>query len=83
MGSGNEAQLQQHLTLLTKQINPEMFYAYRTKVNGQPFVTVLYGSFEDKATAQQAMQNLPKALKSYQPHLRTIAGITKETNQFQ
>lgn len=78
MGSANETQLDAQLRLLTRQIAIQDIYAYRTQVNGKPFVTVLYGSYPDKASATQAMQQLPGLFKTYQPHLRTIAGIQRE-----
>lgn len=78
MGSANETQLDAQLRLLTRQIAIQDIYAYRTEVNGRPFVTVLYGSYPDKASATLAMQQLPGLFKAYQPHLRTIAGILRE-----
>ena len=78
-GVSNEAQLQIQLDLLTKLIRLEQVYVYRTTVNQQPYFNVVYGSFEEKSSAQQALKNLPNTLQKYHPHLRTIAGILRET----
>jgi septal ring-binding cell division protein DamX len=64
-------------------LEPSSIYPFRTQVNGKPFVSVLYGSFASKREALQAVAKLPDSLKAYQPHLRTVGGILKETNQFQ
>jgi len=82
-GSANDDQLKRQLTALVSQLELRAVYPFRTQVNGKPFVSVLYGSFANKQEALQAVAKLPASLKSYQPHLRTVGGILKETNQFQ
>jgi len=83
MGAANDDQLRRQLTSLVTQLEPSSIYPFRTQVNGKPFVSVLYGSFASKSEALQAVAKLPDSLKSYQPQLRTVGGILKETNQFQ
>lgn len=82
-GSGNDDQLKHQLNSLAAQVDQSAIYPYHTQVNGKPFISVLYGSFANKDEALQAVAKLPANLKAYQPHLRTIGGILKETNQFQ
>ncbi|HSH73645.1 MAG TPA: AAA family ATPase [Methylophilaceae bacterium] len=82
-GSANDDQLKRQLTTLVSQLELNAVYPFRTKVSGKPFVSVLYGSFASKQEALQAIAKLPSSLKAYQPHLRTVGGILKETNQFQ
>jgi len=82
-GSANDDQLKRQLTMLVSQLELSAVYPFRTQVNGKPFVSVLYGSFASKQEALQAIAKLPPNLKAYQPHLRTVGGILKETNQFQ
>jgi len=82
-GSANDDQLKRQLTALVSQLELTAVYPFRTQVNGKPFVSVLYGSFASKQEALQAVAKLPANLKAYQPHLRTVGGILKETNQFQ
>lgn len=83
LGSGDDAQLTQHLALLGRQLDPQLIYPVRTQVAGQPFITVLYGNYPSRQEAAQAISQLPKAIKSYNPRLRTVGGIVKETTQFQ
>ncbi|MGZ8253027.1 MAG: AAA family ATPase [Methylophilaceae bacterium] len=83
MGAANDDQLRRQLNSLVTQLEPSSIYPFRTQVNGKPFVSVLYGSFASKREALQAVAKLPDSLKAYQPHLRTVGGILKETNQFQ
>lgn len=77
-GVANEVQLNTQLDLLTKLIGLDQVYVYRTTVNQQPYFNVVYGSFEEKLAAKQALKMLPATLKKYHPHLRTIAGILRE-----
>lgn len=56
---------------------------YRTKVNNQPFLSVLYGSFANRFEASQALKKLPEEIQKNRPQLRTIAGIQKEIQQTQ
>lgn len=83
MGSANDTQLRRQLESLAGQLELDNLYVYRTQVNNAPFLTVLYGSYEDRLAAQEAMRQLPAGLRSYRPHLRTIGGILQETKQFQ
>jgi len=83
LGSADDQQLSNHLATLGRQLDIQSIYPFRTQVAGQPFVTVLYGSYATRQEAMQAVRQLPKSIKSYNPHLRTIGGILKETNKFQ
>ena len=49
-------------------------------MNNLPFLSVLYGSFDDRFAASQALQKLPAGIQKNRPHLRTIAGVLQETN---
>ena len=83
LGSADDQQLSNHLATLGRQLDIQSIYPFRTQVAGQPFITVLYGSYATRQEAMQAVRQLPKSIKSYNPHLRTIGGILKETNKFQ
>jgi septal ring-binding cell division protein DamX len=83
MGSANDDQLRRQLESLAGQLELDNLYVYRTQVNNAPFLTVLYGSYEDRLAAQEAMRQLPAGLRSYRPHLRTVGGILQETKQLQ
>lgn len=83
MGNSNDDQLRMGLETLGTQVELDNVYVFRTKVRNRPFVTVLYGSYLSREEAIQAMQKLPRELRSNRPQLRTIGGILEETKQFQ
>jgi len=83
MGSNDLQQLRRHLVKIGRAIEMDQIFVYRTKVNGQPAWTVLYGSFATRAEAAAALEKLPESLKSYHPYLRTVQGVRAEINQFQ
>lgn len=83
MGVANDSQLREQLKHLKSAIEVEKIYIYRTQVNGNPFITLTYGSYSSKSDALQAMAQLPDAVKAYQPHIRTIGGINKEIKPLQ
>jgi septal ring-binding cell division protein DamX len=79
MGASSDVQLKNDLEVLGQQMELDNIYVYRTKVNNQPFLTVLYGSFANRFEATQALQKLPAELQKNRPQLRTIAGVLQET----
>lgn len=83
MGSANDIQLRKQLESLAGQLELDKLYVYRTQVNNAPFLTVLYGSYQQRREAHEAMRQLPAGLRSYRPHLRTIGGILQETKVVQ
>ncbi|HEY8353943.1 MAG TPA: AAA family ATPase [Methylophilaceae bacterium] len=83
MGGANDAQLRRQLETLAQEMELDNLYVYRTRVNNAPYLTVLYGSYESRQAAQQAMRQLPEALRSYRPQLRTVGGVLQEIKQFQ
>ena len=83
MGGGSDQQIKQQLESLVMQVELDNLYVYRTRVDGKPFLTILYGSFINRDEAAHAMQKLPSTLRSYHPQLRTIGGILEETKQLQ
>ncbi len=79
MGASSETQLKSDLEVLIQQVELDNIFVYQTKVNGLPFLTVLYGSFANRVEAMQALKKLPLALQKNRPQLRTIAGVVQET----
>jgi MSHA biogenesis protein MshM len=79
MGASSEAQLKSDLEVLSQQVELDNIYIFRTKVNGLPFLTVLYGSFANRVDAMQALKRLPPELQKNRPQLRTVAGVQQET----
>lgn len=80
-GAENATQLKAQLESLSKVIASDDLYVYRTMVNQQPYLTVVYGHFATNDEAAQALRTLPNEVQKYHPHLRTIAGILRETKQ--
>jgi septal ring-binding cell division protein DamX len=58
-------------------------YVYRTIAKQKPSLTVLYGSYVDRRTAQEALNRLPATLKASKPIVRTAQGIRAEIAQLQ
>jgi len=81
MGANSDAQLTADLINLSQKIELDNIYVFRTKVNNQPFLTVLYGSFANRLEATQALKKLPVEIQKNRPQLRTIAGIRQEIQQ--
>ena len=78
LGSDNEDQLKRHLNDLSKFIEVNKLFLYRTVANRKASLTVLYGSFSDRRAAQDALEKLPQTLKANRPILRTVRGIRTE-----
>ncbi len=79
MGASSDEQLKYDLEILSRQIELDNIYVYRTKVNNLPFLSVLYGSFANRFEATEALKKLPIELQKNRPQLRTIAGVLQET----
>ena len=79
LGAASDAQMELEIERLSRQIELDNIYVYRTKVNSLPFLTVLYGSFANRVEATQALQKLPAEIQKNRPHLRTVAGVLQET----
>ena len=78
LGAAGDVQVKTDIERLSQQIELDNIYVYRTKVNGLPFLTVLYGSFANRFEATQALQKLPAEIQKNHPQLRTIAGVLQE-----
>jgi len=83
LGTEDAAQLKLHLNDLSKFIEMNKIFVYRTVANGRPLLTVLYGSFKDRRSAQEVLEKLPVGLKANRPILRTVEGIRGELKRHQ
>ncbi len=83
MVGDNPEQMRRQLENLTSLVEVDNLFVYRTNVGGKPYISVLYGSFADRATASKTLSELPKPLRTYKPQLRTVGGITEEIKQLQ
>jgi MSHA biogenesis protein MshM len=78
LGAENPQQLKEHLKDISKFIETNKIFVYRTLAKQKPSLTVLYGSFRDRRAAQEALDKLPAFLKTAQPFLRTVQGVRAE-----
>jgi len=83
LGTPDATQLKLHLNDVSKFIEMNKVFVYRTLANGRPLLTVLYGSFSDRRLAQEALEKLPEGLKANRPILRTVEGIRAELKRNQ
>jgi len=83
LGADNQQQLKNHLNVITKYIEINDIYVYRTLAKQKPSMTVLYGSFTDRRAALEALKQLPAALRANKPIVRTAQGIRAEIAQHQ
>lgn len=78
LGASDETQLNHHLTFISKSIEVNSLFVYRTFAKGGPSLTVTWGSFDNQRLAREAMAQLPPFLRAYRPLLRTVQGIKAE-----
>ncbi|MBI1966151.1 MAG: AAA family ATPase [Betaproteobacteria bacterium] len=83
LGTDNPQQLKQHLNIIAKSLEMNKLFVYPTIAKQKPSLTVLYGSFDDRRAAQEALNKLPASLKSNRPILRTVQGVNAEIRQHQ
>ena len=83
LGTDNPQQLKQHLNIMAKSLEMNKLFVYPTIAKQKPSLTVLYGSFDDRRAAQEALNKLPASLKSNRPILRTVQGVNAEIRQHQ
>jgi len=83
LGTADAEQLKLHLNDLSKFIEMNKIFVYRTLANGRPLLTVLYGSFSDRRSAQEVLEKLPKGMRANRPILRTVEGIRGELKRHQ
>ncbi len=83
LGTPDASQLKLHLNDVSKFIEMNKIFVYRTVANGRPLLTVLYGSFSDRRSAQEVLEKLPESLRANRPILRTVEGIRAELKRHQ
>lgn len=68
-------EVSRYLNYLGKFIDGNELYVYRTRVKDRHFVAVLYGHYQNRHLAQQALDRLPEQLRTYRPYLRVVETI--------
>jgi septal ring-binding cell division protein DamX len=78
LGSNDPALLRNYFETLSKYIEIEKVFVYRTRANQQPSLTVMFGAFDRRADAVKSLEALPDELKINRPYIRTVQGIRSE-----
>lgn len=73
-----QAPLEHFLLNPALQAHLDQLYIAPAVVNGSQRWSVLYGSFDSYAAAQQALNVIPTALKGNGPYLRSLTSVKKE-----
>ncbi|MEJ2765862.1 SPOR domain-containing protein [Photobacterium sp. MCCC 1A19761] len=64
---------------LNKLPSNQPVWMNQKQVQGLPWYTLLYGHFETRQQAEQALKNLPNDVKAYGPFIRSLAKIKSST----
>jgi len=78
MGSRSELELDRQLRRLSRQVDAGQLFVIRTQAGERPSMTVLYGSFSNRAEATAALATLPESIRGFSPHLRTVERVRAE-----
>jgi septal ring-binding cell division protein DamX len=79
--AGDEQQLRKHLKALSKFIEMNDLYMYRSEAHGRPVMNVLWGSFRDRQAANVEIAELPNSLRANRPYVRAVSAIRAELGQ--
>ena len=60
------------------QAHLDQIYIAPAQINGAHRWSVLYGSYASYDNAQQALNEIPAALKARGPYMRTLSAVKKE-----
>jgi type II secretory pathway predicted ATPase ExeA len=75
---GEERQLAAELERLSQQVEMDNIYLYRMHQKDGLYTVVLYGAYERRVDALEALKSLPPYVKNSRPYMRTLAGISKD-----
>ncbi len=78
LGTNDPELLRVYFKTISKYLEIEKVYVYRTVANQRPSLTVLYGNFANRAEVSRVLQSLPEELKTNRPYYRTIQGVRSE-----
>jgi MSHA biogenesis protein MshM len=78
MGSSDTELLRNYFNTISKYLELDKVFVYRTVAKQRPSMTVLYGSFASCAEAAARVEKLPDLFKANRPYCRTIKGIRAE-----
>ena len=79
--ASNEEQLRNHLKALSKFVEVNNVYMYRSVAQGKPVVSVLWGTFDTRQAAVAELEELPRSLRANRPYVRSLEGIRAEVDR--
>ena len=75
IGASDAKYLKQYLKTLSKSIDTDNVYVYRTRANPKLSMTVVYGTYPSFRSARDAIDQFPSDLQRFRPYERTIRGL--------
>lgn len=78
IGASDAKYLKQYLKTLSKSIDTDNVFVYRTRANLKPFMTVVYRTYPSLRSARDAIDQFPSDLQRFRPYERTIRGLRAE-----
>jgi septal ring-binding cell division protein DamX len=77
----SEQQLRNNLKALSKFIEVNDIYMYRSVAQGKPAVSVLWGTFNSRQAAAGELEELPRPLRAARPYVRSIESVRAEVDR--
>ncbi len=77
----SEEQLRNHVKTISKFIEVNDIYMYRSVAQGKPAVSVLWGTFDSRQAATAELAELPRPLRANRPYVRSIEGIRADVDR--
>jgi septal ring-binding cell division protein DamX len=77
----NDEQLRNHLKALTKFVEVNDVYMYRSSAQGRPAVSVLWGNFSDRQSALEQLEDLPRPLRVNRPYVRSMDEVRADAGR--
>jgi septal ring-binding cell division protein DamX len=79
--SDDPDELRRYLNHLGKFVETDEVFVYRTRVKETPYFGVAYGAFSTRRAAHAALNELPEAIRSSRPYVRSQSGIRREAKR--
>jgi len=77
------AYLESYLAEASRVVEPERLFLVPSGTPQSPRVGVLFGGFEARAHAADALARLPDALRQFKPYVRSIESVRDEARRAQ
>jgi hypothetical protein len=77
------AYLESYLVEAGRVVEPTRLFLVPAAVRNRPRVGVLFGGFEARAQASDALAHLPEALRQFKPYVRSIESVREEARRAQ